>query len=352
MRKIQDLIDKVRQKLKELNLRSREEWSEVRVKPFVTMAASLFVLFLFLAAAVFQCSVRGTERVIVPDVRGKELTAALIELQTRELYPRIQLRSSQVPHDKGTILEQIPRFGTTVKAGRRIRLVVSQGAILGAVANYTGRNIDEARVDIQALNANQAEGAPLYSVKEPLMLAASEAPAGQILEQEPAPGTPVTGPTALEFVVSLGPESETLTVPAFTGLSLAEALRKVASSGVNFTFLVRPPEEGERAGAVVSQEPQAGLLIPASQLVTITFTPPDDLAAEEVFGLFTYQMAKTPYPLEIRLEVEASSEERRRLLLAAEYSGGDLAVPYRVPRGSSIILSVLGREYHRIKAGE
>lgn len=47
-------------------------------------------------------------------------------MQVKELYPKIQLRYSDVPGDKGMILEQNPVAGTIVKASRRIDLVVSR----------------------------------------------------------------------------------------------------------------------------------------------------------------------------------------------------------------------------------
>jgi hypothetical protein len=57
-------------------------------------------------------------------------------------------------------------------------------------------------------------------------------------------------------------------------------------------------------------------------------------------------MAKNPYPLALRLEAQLPNGERRRLL-AAEYAGGALTVPYHLPVGTVLILSMLNREIHR-----
>jgi hypothetical protein len=70
---------------------------------------------------------------------------------------------------------------------------------------------------------------------------------------------------------------------------------------------------------------------------------PDD---GEVFGLFVYSMPKNPYPHLIRLEALLPSGERIRLL-SVEYAGGELTVPYHLPPGSALILSMLNREIHR-----
>jgi hypothetical protein len=66
----------------------------------------------------------------------------------------------------------------------------------------------------------------------------------------------------------------------------------------------------------------------------------------EVFGLFTYTIPKNPYPLAVRLEAQLPDGERRRLV-TVEYPGGKFTVPYRLPLGTTLILSMLNREIHR-----
>jgi beta-lactam-binding protein with PASTA domain len=143
------------------------------LKLFISMAFGLIVFVGLIAAVIFFIAVRGAEQTMVPDVRNKELTEALLELQTKELYPRIQLRYSQSSLDKGLILEQEPRAGTIVKAGRRIRLVVSRGVMINTVENYLGRDIDEVRMELRTLvaEANSAGGTgqPIFTLREPFM---------------------------------------------------------------------------------------------------------------------------------------------------------------------------------------
>jgi beta-lactam-binding protein with PASTA domain len=285
---------------------------------------------------------------MVPDVQGKELTQALLELQVKELYPRIQLRYSQSSLDRGLILEQAPRAGTIVKAGRRIRLVVSQGVIINTVGNYIGRNIDQVRMDLQALLAAGGTGASLalLSLKEPFMYEYSLEPPGTILQQRPEAGANISGPMNLEFVVSRGPENAMLTVPALLGLPVSGALEQIGRSGINFAFSVRPPREQEKGETVVYQEPPGNTSVSADTLVKITVTAPTALERGEVFFLFQYPLPKNPYPMPVRLEALLESGERRRLI-TVEYPGGDFTVPCRLPVGTTLVLSLLNREMHR-----
>ena len=120
-----------------------------RPKLFALCCLGLVAFVAAVAAISFFAALRGAEQTMVPEVRGKDLVEALLELQQKELYPRIDLRYSGAAADKGRVLEQSPRAGSIVKAGRRIRLVVSQGMVLSAVGDYVGRNVEDIRMELQ-----------------------------------------------------------------------------------------------------------------------------------------------------------------------------------------------------------
>jgi beta-lactam-binding protein with PASTA domain len=333
------------------NFDAVEKYVENHLRLFITMAAGILVFVGIIAVSVFFIAVRGAEQTMVPDVREKDLTTALLELQVKELYPRIQLRYSQSSQDKGLILEQSPLPGTIVKAGRRIRLVVSQGVMINTVENYLGRNIEDVRLELQTLFASGGSAAgstsPLISLKEPFMYEFSAEEAGTILQQKPEPGTTISGPTVLELVISKGPELKVIPVPSFLGLSIDGALAEIGQRGVDFTFTLRPPRATEKSETVVAQEPMANTHVPVNTRIVLTLAAPDETAGEDgVFGIFKYPMPKNPYPLMIRLDAYLPSGETRRLL-TVEYSGGELTVPYRLPPGTALILSMLNREVHR-----
>ena len=305
-----------------------------------------------IAVSVFFIGVRGAEQTMVPDVQGRDLTAALLELQVKELYPRITLRFSQSSADRGLIMEQSPRPGTIVKAGRRVNLVVSQGVMINTVENYLGRNLDEVRMGLQTTVSAMAAltgggmGAQLISLREPIMYEFSNEPAGTILQQSPEPGTPISSLTVLELVVSQGSENIIFNLPVLLGLSLEDALEQVGRTGIDFEFSLREARDWEVPGTVVSQEPAGDSLVTANTRVHITVASPQTLSANEVFGLFEYEMARNPYPLSIRLESIQPTGERQRLL-SVQYAGGRLAVPYRQAPGSVLVLYMLNREISR-----
>ena len=329
-----------------LDLDAIESYVANHLRLFISMAAGLLLFVGIIAISVFFIHVRGAEQTMVPDVQGQDLTAALLELQVKELYPRIQLRHTQTSSDRGLVLEQVPPPGTIVKAGRRIHLVVSQGVIVNTIENFRGRNIDEVRMDINTMFSAQGASPGLLTIREPLMYEFSPEPAGTVLQQRPEPGTNISGPTMLELVVSRGLETTMIRLPDLVGLTLEDSLEHIGRTGIDFEFILRPLQAGERPASVVAQNPARDTLADLNTRVAITVAAPDTTPEDEVFGLFSYQMARNPYPLLVHLDSILPSGERHRLL-SVQYSGGTLSVPYQQPLGSVLVLSMLNREIHR-----
>jgi beta-lactam-binding protein with PASTA domain len=322
-----------------------EKFALQHFKLFIFSITFLLVMMGIAAVFIFYYYVQVPEQTMVPDVRGKELTEALLDLQVKELYPRIYLRYSQVSGDKGQILEQDPKPGTIAKAGRRIRLVVSQGVAINKVENFIGRSIDEVRMDIQTIYAPSGS-LPLLTLKEPLMYDYSSEMPGTVLAQKPEPGVDISGPLILELVVSRGRENAIVAVPQLTGLDVPKALELIGGTGINFQFNLREKNGNEKGGTVVYQMPAANAAIPLNTAVELIAAIPDDLAEGEVFDLFSYTIPMNPYPLTVRLEALLPLGERIRLI-TVNYPGGDFTVPYRLTEGTVLVLSMLNRELHR-----
>ena len=307
----------------------------------------VFLLFSGLVAtAVFFISVRGAEQVFVPDVTGKELTIALLELQSKELYPRIQLRFSGNAAEKGLILEQDPGFGSIVKAGRRIRLVVSQGIRLTAVDNYRGRQLNEVRMEIAQAAAAEDQGGQLLSLKEPVLYKVSDEAAGTVLEQSPAAGTAITGPLQVTLTVSRGPNTGIKEVPQLTGLTIAAAASRLSEREINFVFVTNTAAAEELPFTVIAQDMQAGAQITPDRAVRLQVALPARWGAGQSCALFSYEIPQTPVPIAYTLTA-ISSRGERTALITSMLSGGTFTYPYLLPTGTALSLGVQGRELHR-----
>ncbi|HAP54708.1 MAG TPA: penicillin-binding protein [Spirochaetaceae bacterium] len=309
---------------------------------FGLYALGLCLVFLLAALIAFFAILKGPEKVMVPDLRGMELADALVRMHERELYPRLSLRFTNNPQDKNTILEQDPLPGVIVKAGRRIKLTVSRGAVLDEIDNYIGKNIDAVKLELLSLfSSTQA----LVSIREPPVYRFDDAEPGTILEQSPPAGEQISGPTVLELVVSKGPESAKKKVPVYLGLSMAEAIAQMEKSSFTVDFSMRQPKQGEKPGIVVEQQPKAGVTAQVKDRIQLVLSAPE-ASPGLVHGVFMYTLPEYPYPVPVKIEALKSGGQRQ-LIASMKHPGGGLSIPFSLPEGSTLILSALDKEISR-----
>lgn len=327
-----------------VDLSSVESLDREHYKIAAWTLGAVIVLMVVASLVAFSLTLRGAEETMVPEVKGMELASALVKLQDKELYPRISLRFTDDPTDKGRIVEQKPLAGTIVKAGRRIQLTVSRGPVVDKIENYVGQDLNEVKIHLQTLFASAR---PLVTIKEPPVYIFDKSPAGTVLEQKPAPETQLDGPVALELVVSRGPEKAQVVVPNLLGLSFGDSLALIEQTNVAVNFAMRKGDGREKHGVVASLTPAPGSLMPPTGRIQATVTMP---AAEKgmVAGVFERDLPEYPYPLRVSLEVMKPTGERSALL-RMNHPGGKFSAPYFVPENSILILSVLDREVARVE---
>jgi beta-lactam-binding protein with PASTA domain len=320
------------------------EFSKTHGGVFFFICLGFLIFSVLLSTAVFFLSVRGSEQVLVPDVTGKDLTAALLELQAKELYPQIQLRYSGSAAEKGRVLEQDPGSGTIVKAGRRIRLVISQGVRLSVVDNFIGRTLNDVRLEIAQTAASDSTA--LITLKEPFLYKASDAPTGTILEQSPSAGTALTGPVAMTLVVSRGPDTGMKEMPSVIGLSPSAAAARLSEREIGFVFVTKLAAASEKPFVVNAQDWPAEAQIAPGRTVSVQVTTPASWDSNEVCALYSHAIPQTPVPIAYTLSA-ISPQGERTVLVTEVLSGGMFTYPFLLPIGTTLSLGVQGRELHR-----
>ena len=314
-------------------------------KTIVITSLVMLIVFVAVSTLVFFISLKSAEQVMVPNVIGKDLPEALLDLQARELYPRIQLRYSQKADEKGLILEQDPSPGAIVKGGKRIELVVSQGTVIDTVQNYIGENIEDVQNRIRELFTS---GTRQYlRIKQPYLTKYSAEPAGTILEQEPAAGTPISNNMELTFVVSKGTQAETTQVPNMTGADLKKIYQVIQRAAVTFAFTA-----GSTTGTDITVQQQSAAAqseVPVFSPVTLTVSLPESVNGM-VSGILKATLAEFPYPFTVSLYAAYPNGDKD-LLTSFRHPGGACSIPYTVPEGTQLSLEVLNKEVYTKTVG-
>ena len=316
--------------------------SNIPVLIITTVCAILVMAFV--AFTVFFVNIKGPEKVLVPNVIGKKLEDALLEMQVKELYPKINLRYSEMPGDEGTILDQSPKAGAIVKGYSKVSLVVSRGVVVDKVEDYTGMKIDELQLKIQTLFAGQTK--PLIILAAPEYIP-DAADAGTILEQDPPAGTSISEPVTVQLIVSRGPNYENTRVPYVVGQSINDLLQTITRTKLVFDITEHAPKDDEKPGTVTSQQGFDTEFLPNYSRISIEMaiagaSTSAHSGSDSVEGIFTETLAEYPYPVPMKLEA-IPSEDDPYTIISFNHPGGNVTIPYSVPHGTVLSLTVVDK---------
>ena len=312
----------------------------------VRASLGMFAVLGLSAVGAFFLTLRGPERIQVPQVTGMELIDGLLALQERGLIAHVQQRTFADPGLAGTVVSQRPDPGALVRVGREVTLVVSGGAIIETVVDFRGRSLQAVRAELQALGGGVSD---VLVLAEPIYVF-NQAPVGTVVEQEPYPGTELTGPTRLSLVVSRGPQVERIAVVSYVGLPWRDALRIMVRDRVPFVFVPEDDPSVGPEGTVSAQTPAPGEQVERGTPVTLTVRAERGLAAGEVFGFFDYELPRYATEAEVSA-VAIVANEAPETLFTTRHGGGPIAFPYRLRDDATIVLYHFDEEVVRAPAG-
>ena len=172
-------------------------------------------------------------------------TTAITEAASLPLGNVTRAYSATMP--AGDVISQDPAAGTSVAPGTAVDLVVSRGPEPVSVPNAVGRS------EAAATTAITGAGLALGNVTRAY---SATMPAGDVISQDPAAGTSVAPGTAVDLVVSRGPEP--VSVPNAVGRSEAAATAAITRAGLALGNVTRAYSATMPAGDVISQDPAAG----------------------------------------------------------------------------------------------
>lgn len=300
-------------------------------KTILVTVLSTFILMIVTCCTVFFATVKGAEKVMVPNVVGKTLTDALLELQSKELYGKIQLKYSDEGDDNGKILDQSPDGGAIVKAYRRVVLTVSRGSVLTEVSDYVGSNFEKVRAEIQTLFSGQKQ---LVTILDPVYKP-SNGEAGIILSQDIEPGTKLTEPVAIQFVVSSGMNFEKTRIEDLVGKDVTQIVKLLPSSKVIFDFNGTLAQSGQKEGAVSVQQSFDEEYVENYTHVSCTIALPDGVKDGLSYGIFVHNYDLLPYAVSVKINV-IDPDGKEKEYTSFRHNGGRITVPYAVTSGSEL----------------
>ncbi|GLX68406.1 Stk1 family PASTA domain-containing Ser/Thr kinase [Paenibacillus glycanilyticus] len=265
-------------------------------RPTTIVAGTLVVLALIIWGFFALLNKLDVPEVDVPYVVGEQLEDARAILEAKGLKvkePVIHEFMGDIP--AGQVFEQ-DKSNMKVKEGSFIQLSVSDGAVLEKMADYKGKQIQEAKDDLTALGVaadGQIAVEQVFSDQDP----------GTILNQTPEFGAEFDPKSAtFTFMVSKG--RETVEMPNLIGHTVAEAkdMLKASELTLDDEDILEEPSYTQSKGLVIDQDPfKPKDSVPKGSKITLRVSsgPPKD-AKNHTFNV-TISPAEAGKTSEIRI---------------------------------------------------
>ena len=197
----------------------------------------------------------GPGEVRVPSVKGLPRETAVKQLNKASLKVNLDTRPSDSVR-AGFAIGTVPKEGTDVERGTRVRLFVSSGPQRVSVPDVIGLDRTSAvdQLDSKGFAVSVAEQN-------------SDQPVDQVLSQDPAAGTRLSRGARVTITVSKGPQQ--VSVPDLVGRDAAAAERALRAAGLSAATQQRTVTSADQDGKVLDQHPGGGATAPKGATVVL-----------------------------------------------------------------------------------
>jgi len=255
---------------------------------------------------VFSEAVAGGAYVTVPNVVGKELSAAKYDIE----YSQLDVGQERfVPNDdweEYTIIGQRPQPGNVVREGRPVNLTISKGEEFNAIDDYVGQVLTAVRTKIES-SEFEIEGIARIPHSEPQ---------NTVLGQDPPYTGEASASDKVYLLVSDGMgRGAPLRMPNVMNQKIADAVSTLSSQRINASPLVDNELEGPY-GVVLEQEPPSGTQLAEGTLAILKYRREEGSAApipesDLIEVTVKYQLPHAWYDREVRIDVIGSDNLRK-----------------------------------------
>lgn len=283
------------------------------------VAAGLFFLTFFSFSLTMESVIHNRKEVIVPDISGKSAANALQLVSENNLSMKIDGYEFNDSVPIGTVLRQAPGAGMTVREGKVVKVVFSQGGESVFTPNLIGLPLRNAELLLRQRQLLLGEVSESYSLK---------AEKGTVLSQEPKSEISVSKNAMVEVVVSAGaPPAGIILMPDFRQKKIEDTYQWAADNKVE----VKTVEDAGSlfsGGTVIDQVPAADSVVSQDIKVTLTVSSRKSGTAEKGFNVH-YEVSQSGSQRHIRI-VAISKQGDREIFNGLRDPGSkiDMTVPY------------------------
>lgn len=223
---------------------------------FLLLILNLF----FLSATVTHNLVLKGEMVKVPDLIGKTLQEAKLELTTRRLS--LSLRGAQFSDqwEKGKIALQEPSPGSKIEFNKAVRVYLSAGSERVIVPDIEGRMLKSASQILTDVDLKKGKTTQVHTFQYA---------AGKIIAQQPSSSTEVGRNSAVNLLVSQGEREKKYLMPDLIGRRYESVKAKLEEMDFRVGVVRYSYYPGLDPGIIIKQLPPHGYRVQKRNLITL-----------------------------------------------------------------------------------
>ena len=238
-----------------------------RDKKSLAIIAGIFAAALVLVVLLFKLILgdfgpaSSNKSYPVPDVRGKTVEEAQLMDEVKDIF-YIEVVGTRVSdqYEPGQIVEQDPTAGKTRKSNLVIQVYVAEEPEKEYMKDVVGMEYRQAKLLLGDMG--------LGLVFKPVYETSDKYPTDVVVSTEPASDEALTKGQTVVLHISTGPE--TVTVPTFTGMAIANAIHDAQDLGLTVGEVLYDPFNPEAPGTVVQQDIAPQTDVPGGTRITFT----------------------------------------------------------------------------------
>lgn len=232
--------------------------SKINFKIFLYPLIFLNLFFLSTILS-YRIVIRG-EMVTLPDLVGKTLEEAKVELTKQRLS--LSLRSVQFDnqYQRGEIIHQNPSAGSKIKINKGVKVILSAGSEKVIVPNLEGKTLKSATQILKDAGLRRGNTSQVHS---------SHYAAGKIIAQYPQLLEKVGQNTPVSTLFSQGEREKKYLMPDLIGKKAAPVIAKLKKMDFRVGVVRYSYYPGLEPGIIIKQLPPNGFRIQKNNLITL-----------------------------------------------------------------------------------
>lgn len=211
-------------------------------KALIIVGAIIGVLILG-SIGYFLAGGNSNKEVEVPNIVGKTVDEVKSEIETLGLQIKVK-STEKSDKPENTILQTDPKSGTKVKKDSIINVVVSAGEEQVDMPDF--RDYEKTNIE----KTLQTQGFTNYTIKEENN---DKVENGYLIKQSPSAGTKISKKTAIEIIVSKGPEVKLINVPSVVGEKEAKGKETLEKLKLVVTINYEVTNDKSQDGIILKQ---------------------------------------------------------------------------------------------------